>query len=429
MDNQRLATLNPQPIYSVSEISYLLKTLVENNFARIKIRGELSSVKQHVSGHFYFTLKDTDSIMDGVCWRGIATPFQKLLQDGLEVICTGKLTTYPSRSKYQIIVESVELAGEGALLKLLEERKKKLAAEGLFDPARKKALPILPQSIGIVTSPTGAVIRDMIHRLEDRFPRPILLWPVLVQGQGAAEQIAAAIRGFNSLPKEGTARRPELLIVARGGGSLEDLWAFNEEIVVRAAAESKIPLISAIGHETDVTLIDFAADFRAPTPTAAAERAVPVRSELLKLTYELTLRLGRGATRFYEDKLLRVDEWQERCFKAILTFLRERTHQVALLRLRSPLDLLQRLEEKLLHLTSRLKPEFIHILKEKQHTLKSLNGLLESYSYAQVLKRGFCLVKDQQHIIYRGQDLHPTQEVELNFYDTTVSAVIKNDRP
>ena len=235
----------------------------------------------HSSGHCYFALKDESAKIEAVIWKGVHGRMRFKPQEGLEVIATGKLTTYPGSSKYQIVIEAIEPAGIGALMALMEERKKKLGAEGLFDEARKQLLPWLPEVIGVVTSPTGAVIRDILHRLEDRFPRRVLVWPVKVQGEGSAEQVAAAIRGFNALPEQGKIPRPDVLIVARGGGSLEDLWSFNEEIVVRAAAESMIPLISAVGHETDITLIDFAADKRAPTPTAAAEMAVPVRSELL----------------------------------------------------------------------------------------------------------------------------------------------------
>lgn len=259
------------PVLTVSELSFALKRTVEEAFGRVRVRGEISSFKRAASGHLYFSLKDADALIDAVVWRGTAGGFALRPEDGMEVIATGRLTTYPGRSRYQIVIESLELAGQGALLKLIEERRKKLEAEGLFDPARKRPLPYLPEVIGVVTSPTGAVIRDILHRLADRFPRHVLIWPVLVQGEGAAQQIAAAIAGFNRLAPGGAVPRPDLLIVARGGGSLEDLMAFNEEIVVRAAAASEIPLIAAVGHETDTTLIDFAADRRAPTPTAAAE--------------------------------------------------------------------------------------------------------------------------------------------------------------
>ncbi|MGE0723430.1 MAG: exodeoxyribonuclease VII large subunit [Alphaproteobacteria bacterium] len=269
------------PELTVGELSARLKRTIEDEFSYVRVRGEISGFKRHTSGHLYFALKDADAVLDGVCWRGTAARLAIRPEDGMEVVATGRLTTYPGRSKYQIVVEQMTLAGEGALLKLLEDRRRKLLAEGLFDPARKRPLPYLPSVIGVVTSPTGAVIRDILHRLADRFPRRVLIWPVAVQGEGAAAQVAAAIRGFNALAPEGAVPRPDVLIVARGGGSLEDLWAFNEEIVVRAAAESAIPLIAAVGHETDTTLVDFAADVRAPTPTAAAEMAVPVRADLI----------------------------------------------------------------------------------------------------------------------------------------------------
>jgi exodeoxyribonuclease VII large subunit len=269
------------PEFTVSELSSALKRTVEDAYGHVRVRGEISGFRgPHSSGHCYFALKDESAKIEAVIWKGVHGRMRFKPQEGLEVIATGKLTTYPGSSKYQIVIEALEPAGIGALMALMEERKRKLSAEGLFDEARKQLLPWLPEVIGVVTSPTGAVIRDILHRLQDRFPRRVLVWPVRVQGEGSAEQIAAAIRGFNALPEGGKIPRPDLLIVARGGGSLEDLWSFNEEIVVRAAAESMIPLISAVGHETDITLIDFAADKRAPTPTAAAEMAVPVRAEL-----------------------------------------------------------------------------------------------------------------------------------------------------
>src|SRR5205809_5679152 len=263
------------PALSVTELSGVLKRTIENAFGQVRVRGEISGFKRHASGHCYFTLKDENACIDAVIWRTTTSSATFRPEDGAEVIATGRLTTYPGRSKYQIVVERMELAGQGALLALLEKRRKVLAAEGLFAPERKRRLPFLPRVVGVVTAPTGAVIRDILHRLEDRCPTRVILWPVPVQGEGAATKIAQAIRAFASFDP-----RPDLLIVARGGGSIEDLWAFNEEEVVRAAAESPIPLISAVGHETDTTLIDHAADLRASTPTAAAEIAVPVRSEL-----------------------------------------------------------------------------------------------------------------------------------------------------
>jgi exodeoxyribonuclease VII large subunit len=298
------------PPLTVSELSGALKLTIESAFGQVRVRGEISGFKRHSSGHCYFSLKDENACMDAVIWRSGAGGLAFRPEDGAEVIATGKLTTYPGRSKYQIVVERMELAGEGALLALLERRRKALAAEGLFAPERKRKLPFLPRVIGVVTSPTGAVIRDILHRLEDRCPTRVILWPVPVQGEGAAAKIASAIRAFATLEP-----RPDLLIVARGGGSIEDLWAFNEEEVVRAAAESPIPLISAVGHETDTTLIDFASDLRAPTPTAAAEIAVPVRSELLAQLNELQHRaqhcLSRRVERARERFDLTVCRWPE----------------------------------------------------------------------------------------------------------------------
>src|SRR6266704_2770693 len=291
------------PEFTVSELSSALKRTVEDAYGHVRVRGEISGFRgAHASGHCYFALKDESAKIEAVIWKGVHGRMRFRPQEGLEVIATGKLKTYPGSSKYQIVIEALEPAGIGALMALMEERKRKLSAEGLFDEARKQLLPWLPEVIGVVTSPTGAVIRDILHRLQDRFPRRVLVWPVRVQGEGSAEQIAAAIRGFNALPEGGKIPRPDLLIVARGGGSLEDLWSFNEEIVVRAAADSMIPLISAVGHETDITLIDFAADKRAPTPTAAAEMAVPVRSELLVEVAGLARRTMAGWLRGQEDR-------------------------------------------------------------------------------------------------------------------------------
>lgn len=313
--------LHNQPELTVSQLAGAIKKVVEGHFEYVRVRGEISGFKRAASGHLYFDLKDENAVINTVCWKGVAAkmPFQP--EAGLEVVCTGKISTYPGRSNYQLIVEWMEPAGAGALMALLEKRKKELAAEGLFAPERKKPLPFLPQVIGVVTSPTGAVIRDILHRLEERFPVRVIVWPVLVQGEGAAEQVTNAINGFNSLPERYTGEvsrpsepsapfhrersrangehlvRPDLLIVARGGGSIEDLWAFNEEIVVRAAAASTIPLISAVGHETDTTLIDFVSDRRAPTPTAAAEIAVPVRAELQGFMLEMNRRLELSLNR------------------------------------------------------------------------------------------------------------------------------------
>ncbi|WP_428684608.1 exodeoxyribonuclease VII large subunit [Sphingopyxis sp.] len=268
------------PALSVSQLSAAIKRTVEDGFARVRVRGELSGAKRAASGHFYAALKDDNALIDMVMWKGQAGRLAFRPEDGIEVIATGKLTTYPGRSKYQLVVDTLEVAGEGALMLLFEKLKARLGAEGLFDRERKQPLPYLPQVIGVVTSPTGAVIRDILHRLADRCPTRVIVWPVLVQGEGAAAQVANAVRGFDAIAPGGPVLRPDLVIVARGGGSIEDLWAFNEEVVVRAIADCRIPTISAVGHETDVTLADYVADVRAPTPTAAAEMAVPVRAEL-----------------------------------------------------------------------------------------------------------------------------------------------------
>jgi exodeoxyribonuclease VII large subunit len=283
-----------QPEYTVSELSGAVKRVIEGEFGLVRVRGEVGRVSRPASGHLYFDLKDDRAVIAAISWKGQAARMQVRPEEGMEVVATGRMTTFPGQSKYQLIVDDVAPAGAGALMAMLEKRKAALQAEGLFDPARKKPLPYLPRVIGVVTSPSGAVIRDILHRLRDRFPRHVLIWPVAVQGQDCAAQVAAAIRGFNAIEPGGPIPRPDVLIVARGGGSLEDLWGFNEEIVVRAAAASRIPLISAVGHETDTTLIDYASDLRAPTPTAAAELAVPVRLELLATLDALGARLTRG---------------------------------------------------------------------------------------------------------------------------------------
>ena len=285
------------PEYSVSEIAVAVKRTVEAAFGQVRVRGELSQFRRQTSGHWYGRLKDERAVLELAMWKGVAASLNFRPEDGMEVIATGRLTTYPGGSRYQLIIDRLEPAGVGALLAQIEARRLKLQAEGLFDPARKKALPWLPGVIGVVTSPTGAVIRDILHRLGDRFPRHVLVWPVAVQGEASPAQVAAAIAGFNAMPAGGPIPRPDLIIVARGGGSIEDLAAFNEEIVVRAAAASQIPLISAVGHETDTTLIDYASDWRAPTPTAAAERAVPVRAELAATLSMLHGRLDAAIVR------------------------------------------------------------------------------------------------------------------------------------
>ena len=425
---------------TVSELSQAIKRTLEGRFDRVRVKGEISGFKRAASGHLYLMLKDENAALKSVCWKGNAARLGIIPEDGMEVIATGRITTYGDRSEYQLVIERLELAGIGALLRMIEERKKKLAAEGLFDPARKRPLPPLPAVIGIVTSPTGAVIRDILHRLADRFPRHVLVWPVLVQGEGAAAQIAAAIRGFNALEVGGSVPRPDLLIVARGGGSIEDLMAFNEESVVRAAAESAIPLISAVGHETDTTLIDFASDRRAPTPTAAAEMAVPVRSELMAQLGEIGQRLSSGMNRrlgearltleglargipepmrLIQEKAQSLDGWLERWANARLPYFRLRQDRLSQLRAelktphqqlaeaRSAIDLaanklgaafhlsLERNYRGLERVAGGLAPRLLSdLMTRKRTSLDHLGQLLDSYSYEKVLERGFALVRD-----------------------------------
>ena len=459
------------PEFSVSEISGLLKRTLEERFDHVRVRGEISGFKRHSSGHLYLALKDADAVLDAVCWRGTAGRLGLKPEDGMEVIATGRITTYPGRSKYQLVIEAMELAGEGALLKLLEERRKKLAAEGLFDAARKKALPYLPEIIGVVTSPTGAVIRDILHRLADRFPRRVLIWPVAVQGAGAAEQVAAAIAGFNRLLAGGPIPRPDLIIVARGGGSLEDLWAFNEEVVVRAAAASAIPLISAVGHETDTTLIDFAADRRAPTPSAAAEMAVPVRAELLGQVMEHGQRLFRGLERMLaerrtrleglarglpdprhllEQSTQRLDDWSERLRNAVLNFVKHLGERLA--RLPEPQRALAHLVRAKEHelaaaaarfrrepflaelarhardaarFGERLGPAVRHLAERSEERVLGLGHRLENLSYKRVLARGFALVRDGKgEAVTRAGATVPGMAVAIEFQDGHVGATI-----
>lgn len=288
--------------FSVSEISFSIKRTMEDAFGYVRVRGELGRISRPGSGHIYLDLKDDRSVLSGVIWRGVASKLKIQPEQGLEVIATGKITTFPGQSKYQMVIDALEPAGAGALMALLEERKKKLGAEGLFAEERKRPLPPLPKVIGVVTSPSGAVIRDILHRISDRFPLHVLVWPVRVQGESSGAEVANGIRGFNALSPDGPIPRPDVLIVARGGGSIEDLWGFNEEVVVRAAADSDIPLISAVGHETDWTLIDLAADVRAPTPTGAAEIAVPVKAELMAMLDDRSRRLNSGLVRFVTSR-------------------------------------------------------------------------------------------------------------------------------
>jgi exodeoxyribonuclease VII large subunit len=412
------------PALSVSELAGALKRTIESTFGLVRVRGEISGFKRHASGHCYFTLKDDSACIDAVIWRSSAVSLAFRPEDGAEVIATGKLSTYPGRSKYQIIVDRMELAGEGALLALVEKRRKALAAEGLFDAGRKRKLPFLPQVIGVVTSPTGAVIRDILHRLEDRCPTRVIVWPVPVQGDGAAAKIAEAIRAFPSVEP-----RPDLLIVARGGGSIEDLWAFNEEEVVRAAADTPIPLISAVGHETDTTLIDHAADRRAPTPTAAAEIAVPVRAELFAQLGQLAHRaqecLARRAERLRERFELTVCRWREP--RAIFAPVLQRVDELAERLPRSLAARAGHARADMNLVAGRLRRELVEQrvarLSEK---LAGLWQMAELVHPERPLSRGFARVTSRAGAtLTRAPDAIAEQYFRLHFSDGTVDAGVE----
>jgi exodeoxyribonuclease VII large subunit len=465
------------PEWSVSELSGALKRMIEGEFGHVRIKGEISGYRgPHSSGHVYFSIKDSSAKIDAVMWKGVFGRVKFRPEDGMEVIATGKITTFAGKSSYQIVVESLEPAGVGALLAQLEERRQRLAAEGLFSDARKQLLPFLPTVIGVITSPTGAVIRDILHRLADRFPRHVLVWPVRVQGETSAAEIANAIQGFNALPETGAIPRPDLLIVARGGGSLEDLWSFNEEIVVRAAADSMIPLIAAVGHETDWTLIDYAADRRAPTPTGAAEMAVPVRADLEATTTDLGRRLHLAVRRLNDrrkadlrsagralpsldalvavprqrldlaaSKLGRGLERNAARHRALLTEAARRlirlSPQARVASLRARLDGLgqrliasqgaslrterQRLDRQrqtLLDLKARSHRALAVLLDRRRSRLSTASQLLKSVSYQGVLDRGYALVLDAKGKPIRTADtVQPKTALTLIFSDGNVS--------
>ncbi len=410
------------PEFTVSEISFAIKRTMEDTFARVRVKGEIFGCKRADSGHYYLSLKDENANLSAVCWKGIAASLPVRPEDGLEVIATGRITTFAGKSSYQLVIEQLEVAGTGALLKLLEERKQKFAAEGLFDTAHKKKIPYLPRTIGVVTSPTGAVIRDIIHRITDRFPSRVIVWPTLVQGEGAATQIAAAVNGFNTLPANGPIPRPDLLIVARGGGSLEDLWCFNEEIVIRAVYNSSIPLISAVGHETDTMLIDYVSDLRAPTPTGAAEFAVPVKSELDATVLTLQSRLLSAGNRYLQERrslldglkrgipnleqiltenIQKLDDRIERLHLSFKNYLENRKNQLSL---------------------NEIKPFYITtILDKKNENLQNLSLRLESVSVESVLKRGFAWIKNQrQKTVYNAAEARKSSSLEIVFADGAV---------
>lgn len=426
------------PEMSVSELANSLKRTLEQTYGRIRIRGELTGLKVAASGHLYGDIKDENANVNIICWRGTMNKLSIKPEEGMDVIVTGKMSSYPKSSRYQIIIDSMELAGEGALLKMLEERRKKLASEGLFAPERKKTLPFLPQTIGVITSPTGAVIQDIMHRLRDRFPRHVLLWPVSVQGDGAADQIARAINGFNQF--DGTnLQRPDLLIVARGGGSLEDLMAFNEESVVRAAANSQIPIISAVGHETDTTLIDFASDLRAPTPTGAAEMAVPRRIDLLGRINENQERLYASVHRLTQHRKNILETWSAKLgdprqllenrmqsidhlgdklnygLKQNLS-LKENNAQSVIAKLRSPKDIITKHAQTLGYQHEQLIKITPRVLKDKRTSFESLTRMLESLSFKRVLERGYAVIqKEDGQIISSEKDVQNSEELSILF--------------
>ena len=410
------SSLSNVPEMSVSDLALSLKQTLEQTFGHIRVRGELTGIKVAASGHLYGDIKDVDANINIVCWRGTMSKLAVHPEDGMDVVITGRVSSYPKSSRYQIIIEKMELAGEGALLKLLEERRKKLTAEGLFDATRKQAIPFLPNVIGVVTSPTGAVIRDIMHRLKDRFPRHVLVWPVMVQGKGADEQIAKAIDGFNKLDGS-TLPRPDVLIVARGGGSLEDLMAFNEENVVRAVANSTIPVVSAVGHETDTTLIDYAADLRAPTPTGAAEMVVPMRINLMAQIQDNHERLISSAARIISDRKNR-----------LATFIAK---------LGDPSHLLENKSQRIDHLGEKLSgalrshiqikesslqrilTRFIspkYMVEQKKTQLKGLERTLNSLSPKGVLDRGYALVYDARGNLQRdSKNITEGDDIRIEF--------------
>lgn len=450
-----------QPIYSVSEISARVKRTLDDGFSYIRVRGEISGFKHSPSGHIYFSLKDDKAVLASVCWKNVYNALNIAPEDGLEVICLGAITTYPGQSKYQLVITQMEIAGAGALMALFLKRKEQLEKEGLFDVAKKKILPKYPKIIGIVTSPTGAVIKDILHRLQERFPIRVILWPVLVQGTQAAEQIAAAINGFNSMEYD---NKPDVLIVARGGGSIEDLWAFNEEIVVRAAAASFIPLISAVGHETDVTLIDYASALRAPTPTAAAEIAVPVKADLLISLDEKARYLYYAITRLvsHERKSLEIlaksipnYEWiltnmyqtlDDLSSRLIIAF--PRTMELkfmalnnAAAKLRSPKDIIINACGNLSLKSDKLKQSIMIVIQNKNYKLNLLASIfktrliyreieqkkllflgiatqLSSYDYKNILKNGFALIRNEKGGIIKSiVDLEKEKTISIELQD------------
>ena len=441
--------------YSVSELAFALKRTLENAYGFVRLRGELSKVTFHSNGHVYLSIKDEKACIDGVVWKGSVRGLGVRPEQGMEVIVTGKVTTYPAGSRYQIVIESMEPAGVGALLAQLEKLKAKLQAEGLFDLARKRPLPSMPEVVGVITSPTGAVIRDILHRIRDRWPCRVVVWPVVVQGEQAAAQVIAAIEGFNALGDDGAMPRPDILIVARGGGSVEDLWPFNDERLVRAAAASAIPLISAVGHETDTTLIDFVSDRRAPTPTAAAEIATPVLAELKALTADFQRRLVRCAGRVLEERRTRLISAGRGLPRPadLLALASQRfdhassrlgaglernvaVHRVALVHVAgrlSPglLDRPRRLRaERLVEVSARLRPAVDRLRVRASERLENLDKLRVSFNPDGPLKRGFARVHHADGSLARtGAALKPGEAIRMVFQDGDRQAVVDGEPP
>ncbi len=467
------------PAYSVSELAFALKRTLETSYAHVRLRGELSKVTHHGNGHVYLTIKDDKSAIDGVVWKGNVRALSVRPEHGLEVIVTGKITTYPAGSRYQIVIDSMEAAGVGALLAQLERLKARLQGEGLFEASRKRPLPSMPAVVGVITSPTGAVIRDILHRIRDRWPCHVLVWPVVVQGDLAAAQVAGAIRGFNAITPGGRVPRPDIIIVARGGGSVEDLWAFNDETLARTVAASDIPLLSAVGHETDTTLIDFVSDRRAPTPTAAAEIATPVLGELRALVSDYDRRLNRCGSRVLEERRTRlVSAARALPRPADLLALAQQRFDIAAGRLDAALGRNTAVHaQDLLRITARLSPEALgrqhrvkadrlgdlhrrmdlaarraperiaqnarlpalwsrlnaagkRRLQRDDDRLSSLEKLRQSLNPRRPLDLGFALVRKADHSIVRSAaHLGPGDWVSLQFGDGERNALIDDSAP
>jgi len=438
------------PEFSVSEISGAVKRMIEGEFSHVRIRGEVGRVSRPASGHMYLDLKDDRSVLASVIWKGVAGRLRTKPEEGMEVVATGRLTTFPGQSRYQMVIEDIAPAGVGALMAMLEKRKAALAAEGLFAPERKQPLPYLPEVVGVITSPSGAVIKDILHRLRDRFPRKVLVWPVVVQGDKCAPEVAAAIRGFNAMTRGGALPRPDVIIVARGGGSIEDLWGFNEEIVVRAAAESDVPLISAVGHETDTTLIDYASDMRAPTPTAAAEMAVPVRADLSAHVAALEERRRRALARGLDQRGQRLRD-VSRALPRADTLFAERAQRLDALSMRLPSALSNLTHRKRVQLSarggerlhpaalrndiqrksrdveawsSRLAPALGRNMSDPKRQLLALARTLETLSYRKTLERGYAVIHSDAGVVTskKAAEKHAILEIEFADDRMTVSS-------